>query len=94
MGRAGWTVVLVDRAPAPMLRTSLIGEGKDAVRMIAAGWSWVPFRGLFRRDRVLAAGLRLSPEAPFLAIDSDWVAAVALQSALVHDDRAVTVKRR
>jgi hypothetical protein len=64
-----------------------------AVRMMAAGWGGYPFRGVFRRCEVLAAGLRLGAEPPWVAIDTDWVFRVALHSGLVYDDRAVTWKR-
>ncbi len=68
--------------------------GRTAVRMMVEGLSWVPFRGLFRRREVLAAGLRMDPAACHTAIDSEWVFSVALRSGLVYDDRATTWKRR
>lgn len=68
--------------------------GRASVRMMVGGWSWVPFRGLFRRREVLATDLRMDPESCLTAIDTEWVFAVALQSGLVYEDRATTWKRR
>lgn len=86
----GFTPVYSQRFP---FRPGMI-VGWTAIRMMVTGASWVPFRGLLRRRMVLAAGLSLDPATVVLTIDNDWVFAVALQSALVYDDRAVTWKRR
>jgi GT2 family glycosyltransferase len=56
----------------------------------------VGFRGLIRRQDVLASGLRVDRPAGDLddpAADIAWVLAVALRSGLVYDDRTTTRKR-
>ena len=68
-------------------------SGWTAVRLMVRGCAWVPFRGLFRRRDILAAGIRMTPETSVMPVDMEWSFAVALRSGLVYDDRAVTWKR-
>lgn len=69
-------------------------EGWAALEFMLRGWMGYPFRGLFRRELVLAAGVLMEPDSAIVGVDKEWVFAVALHSALVYDDRAVTWKRR
>jgi GT2 family glycosyltransferase len=74
-------------------RPSGVLSQTSATRMMLSGYSWAAFRGLFRRSRVLEAGIRLEP-GRLIAADLEWVFAIALRSALVYDSRAITWKRR
>jgi hypothetical protein len=76
----------------PDPRSGLI-QGWDALRMMLHGEIGQPFRGVFRRQEVLDAGVRLRASDGFHGVDQLWVLAVALESALVHDPGTVTVKR-
>lgn len=64
-----------------------------ALRMMVFQKSGIPFRGLFRRQAVLAAGLRFDPEHTVVAVDKEWVFRVALCAPLAYDERAVVWKR-
>ena len=63
------------------------------VRLMMGNWMGYPFRGLFRRQKVLAANIRMDPDTSLVAIDQEWVLSVALHAPLVYDDRAITWKR-
>lgn len=64
-----------------------------AVRMMTGGWSWAPFRGLFRRREILAAPVRFETEHALVGVDKEWIFTVALRAPLVYDDRTTTWKR-
>jgi len=63
------------------------------VRLMMGNWMGYPFRGLFRRQKVLSANIRMDPTTSLVAVDQEWVFSLALQASLVYDDRAVTRKR-
>lgn len=67
--------------------------GWGALRMVLQGEMGMPFRGLWRREAVLDAGVRLAPRPDFHGVDVLWVFEVALRSALVYDERTETHKR-
>jgi len=64
------------------------------IRLMIYRWSWVAFRGLFRREKVLAAGIKMVPEASLVPIDIEWVFSVALHGTLIYDSNTITWKRR
>lgn len=80
-----WSMIL----PA---KRGLISRTRS-MRLMMGGYIWSPFRGLFRRQQVLTANIRMNPEDSLTAIDTEWVFCVALYGHLVYDDRAVTWKR-
>ncbi len=63
------------------------------VRMMVGGWMGYPFRGLFRRQNVVDAHIRMDPATSLVAIDQEWVFSVALFAPIVYDVRPVTWKR-
>jgi len=68
-------------------------RGWGALRLILHGEAGLPIRGLLRRRAILDSGLRFEHRPDFGGVDQLWVFAVALQSALVYDDRTETTKR-
>jgi hypothetical protein len=97
-GRLEWVQidgVTPDEAGGKLRFPFRAGQMSDwaALRMMLGGWTGYAFRGLFDRRKVLAAGLRMEPDAAFVGVDREWVFAVALHSALVYNDQPVTCKR-
>lgn len=66
---------------------------RTAIRLMGRGRLAIAFRGLFRRREVMEAGVRMDADTSLVAVDHGWVFTVALLSALVYDDRAITWKR-
>lgn len=77
----------------PLPRSTGEVSGWAALQMMLDGQMAVPFRGVFRRREVVAAGLRMETATTFVGSDMLWVLAVALRSAIVYDDRTMTRKR-
>jgi hypothetical protein len=63
------------------------------IRLMVSARLHIPFRGLFRRQKVLSANIHMDPNTSVVAIDKEWVLTVALHAPLVYDDRTFTLKR-
>lgn len=85
-------VTPADQPPFPG-RPGIV-QRRAAIRLMVSGWLGRPFRGLCRRRQVLAAGIRMDPATSLVAVDKEWVFAVAMHGPLVYDPQAITWKRR
>jgi hypothetical protein len=80
-----WSLVIPEK-PGLLPRTA-------AIRLMLSELLWSPFRGLFRREAVLAAQIHMDPDHSVISIDTEWVFTVALHGHLLYDDRTTTYKR-
>jgi GT2 family glycosyltransferase len=67
---------------------------RTTIRWMISRWSFIAFRGLFRREKVLSAGIKMDPATSLVPIDIEWVFTVALHGTLVYDSNTITWKRR
>ncbi len=64
-----------------------------SIRLLLSRRSHIAFRGLFRREKVLAAGIKMDPATSVVPIDVEWVFSVALHGKLFFDKSTTTWKR-
>ncbi|MCD9625206.1 glycosyltransferase [Rhabdothermincola salaria] len=76
----------------PPIRSGLL-EGVEVLDLALAQQAWQPFRGLFRRREVLAAGIGMEPYGDYPGVDMTWTLAVGLRSGWVSVPTTSTRKR-
>jgi GT2 family glycosyltransferase len=64
-----------------------------STRLMVGKYLYIPFRGLFRRQNVLSAQIKMDPSSSLVSVDIEWVFSVALQAPIVYDNQALTWKR-
>jgi GT2 family glycosyltransferase len=69
-------------------------DDAQATRLMVEGKAFHAFRGVFRREVIRAAEVRMESATSIANVDQEWVFTVALRGGIVFDDRAVTWKRR
>lgn len=64
-----------------------------SIRLLISKRSAIAFKGLFRREKVLSAGIKMDPATSLVPIDIEWVFTVALHGKLFLDKSTTILKR-
>jgi GT2 family glycosyltransferase len=63
-----------------------------SIRLLISRRSAIAFKGLFRREKVLLAGIKMDPATSLVPIDIEWVFTVALHGKLFLDKSTTILK--